>query len=196
LCGHDFNLCHTQVTTTITYTKAIGFSEKTSAKVGIPLIGETGLEFSASQTFTDTDTITTTQTSTLTIAIPIAIPAYTQQTVTAFGSSGTIVATVPMNVVTSGTCSDTSTTNEATLTTDGSLVSSKSELTFIYGGTSPAPPPINLPQANATCISNPNCVLFGLNTGDCCPGKDGNYNACELFGLLDLVMTHHHSHSC
>ena len=155
-----------QVATTITYTQALGYSESVSAKVGIPFIGETGLAFSASQTFTDTKTVTTTQTSTFAINIPIAIPPYTQQTVTATGSSGTVIATVPMNVIASGTCSDTNTTDEATLTTEGSLISSKSELTFIYGATSPAPPPINLPQANATCISNPICVLYGLNTGN------------------------------
>lgn len=83
-----------QVSTTITYAKAIAFSEKATAKVGVPLIGETGLEFSSTQTFTDTNAKTTSQTATYTIAIAQQIPAYTQQKVTATGSLGTVIADV------------------------------------------------------------------------------------------------------
>ena len=83
-----------QVSTTVTYTKAFAFSEKASAKVGIPLIGETGLEFSSTQTFTNNEAKTTSQTATYTVAIAQQIPAYTQQKVTATGSLGTVIADV------------------------------------------------------------------------------------------------------
>ena len=83
-----------QVTTTATFAKAFAFSEKATAKVGVPFIGDTGLEFSSTQTLTTTDATMTQQTATYTGAISQQIPAYTQQNVTATGHLGTVMAKV------------------------------------------------------------------------------------------------------
>lgn len=45
----------------------------------------------------------------------------------------------------------------------------------------PLSPPLVLPQADATCSSNPDCAKLGLVTGNCCPDPSGVYKSCCSF---------------
>ena len=89
---------------------------------------------------------------------------------------------VPVKVITTLTCDKPTTTDDNTmvLTSTGALVTQANQLTIEYGNSQPAYPDDVLPQADATCGSNPLCALNGIKTGNCCPQDNGVYNQCEM----------------
>lgn len=170
------------LTATMTYTKAFAFSQKASFKLGIPFIGNTTLEFGATQTFTTTTTNTDTQTSTYTTALQQQIPGMTLQQVNATIRASLIITSVPVNIKTYYTCGRVdSEDNVALIQTDGTIAGSSSQLNIVYGPQYPLEAPVVYPEATATCASNPTCADLGFRTGNCCPTANGVYRPCCSF---------------
>ncbi len=113
------------------------------------------------------------------------IPPLTLQLVTANASAGMVTVKVPVTVKTYYTCDKIDVKNtSAIIQTKGTVSTTASKLNVVYGPQIPLDPPIVLPQANATCASNPVCSALGLRTGNCCPSDNGQYNPCCSFCIL------------
>ena len=76
--------------------------------------------------------------------------------------------------------------NFALLKTEGTLSATAAQLNIVYGAQYPIDQPIVLPQANATCASNPVCSDLGLRQGNCCPDNNGAYLSCCSFCVAHL----------
>ena len=111
----------------------------------------------------------------------------TAQNVTAIATVGVLTTQVPVRIREIYRCKEDGA--ESTVLQDNTIVAQtrgvlnlvSSELKTEYGPSVPIDPQSIIPQANATCASNPVCRMMGIKVGNCCPRDDGVYNPCCSF---------------